>query len=251
MMMGAPGETEVTQLLGWNNRDVKNQTMEVRQGFVRKVYGILTTQLIVTVIVAYQIWKGGQDREWLRSHEWMLWVSVFATFVTVCAMACCRDMCRRFPTNYLFLFTFTAFEGVMIGFVSALFTWQSLLLATATTMLVFVAFTLYAFNTKTDFTGMGMYVFGAGVVLMIFGFVVTCITVSGVTVPLMVGIYDIVGILIFTFYIVFDTQLIMGSWGGHRESFQIDDYCFAALNLYMDIVNLFLHVLSLLGERRV
>mmetsp|Transcript_115008 Transcript_115008/g.228941 ORF Transcript_115008/g.228941 Transcript_115008/m.228941 type:complete len:251 (+) Transcript_115008:89-841(+) len=249
MMMGAPGDTEMTTLWGFNNREVKNQAIEVRCGFVRKVYGILTIQLLFTAIVAYQFWKNGQDRAWLRSHEWLLWLSVATTFVTVCVMACCRDVCRRFPANYIFLFTFTGFEGVMIGFVSAYFSWESLLLATATTVLIFVVFTIFAFQTKTDFTGMGMYAFGAGVVLLVFGLVVCGLGAFGVTIPLLVAIWDIIGIMVFTFYIVFDTQLIMGAWGGHRESFSIDDYCYAALNLYMDIVNLFLHVLSLIGQR--
>lgn len=30
----------------------------------------------------------------------------------------------------------------------------------------------------------------------------------------------------------------------------IDDYVFAALNLYLDIIQLFLYILRLLGERR-
>jgi len=58
------------------------------------------------------------------------------------------------------------------------------------------------------------------------------------------------GVLLFTFYIVFDTQLLIGEYGGHKVQFGIDDYVFAALNLYLDIINLFLHILSLFGERR-
>jgi protein lifeguard len=56
-------------------------------------------------------------------------------------------------------------------------------------------------------------------------------------------------LLLFSVYIVYDTQLIVG--GEHRKlSFSIDDYAFAALMLYVDIIQLFLSILELFGERR-
>jgi len=64
----------------------------------------------------------------------------------------------------------------------------------------------------------------------------------------MMMLYDFLGVLLFTFFIVFDTQMIIG--GNHKVQFSIDDYCFAALNLYLDIINLFLHILALLGDRK-
>jgi len=75
-------------------------------------------------------------------------------------------------------------------------------------------------------------------------------SMCGVAVSWAMMFYDICAVLIFTFYIVYDTQLIMGALGGHAISFEIDDYAFASLNLYLDIINLFLHLLSLFGERK-
>lgn len=40
---------------------------------------------------------------------------------------------------------------------------------------------------------------------------------------------------VFAFYIVYDTQLMLGSWGGHKVEFSVDDYVFAAINLYLDL----------------
>ena len=54
---------------------------------------------------------------------------------------------------------------------------------------------------------------------------------------------------LFAFYIVFDTQMMLGSWGGHKVEFSIDDYAFAALNLYLDIINFFLYILEIVGTR--
>lgn len=50
-------------------------------------------------------------------------------------------------------------------------------------------------------------------------------------------------------YIVYDTQLIVG--GAHKKhEFGVDDYVFAALNLYLDIINLFIFILSIINDRR-
>jgi len=57
--------------------------------------------------------------------------------------------------------------------------------------------------------------------------------------------YAAAGALIFMVYIVYDTQLMMG--GKHKYAIDPEEYVFAALNLYLDIVNLFMYILSIVG----
>jgi len=251
-MQAFDGETETLLPSGGDSprdlRNIKNASKDVRRGFIRKVYGLLTVQLIVTVATASEIYSMGQNKDWLASHEWLLWLSVFATIGTICAMSCCEKVVRQYPQNYIFLFTFTFFESIMIGFVSAAFTWQSLLLAAGITVIIFLGLTLYAFNTAVDFTGYGPYLFAALLGLVAMGMVLSILSMFGVSVDTGILIYDFIGVLLFSFFIIFDTQLMMGEYGGHQASLSIDDYVMAALILYMDIVNLF-HLLSLLGDR--
>jgi FtsH-binding integral membrane protein len=47
---------------------------------------------------------------------------------------------------------------------------------------------------------------------------------------------------------LFPLQLIVG--GKHKHAFGLDDYVFAALNVYLDIINLFMFILQLLNDRR-
>mmetsp|Transcript_32183 Transcript_32183/g.85021 ORF Transcript_32183/g.85021 Transcript_32183/m.85021 type:complete len:252 (+) Transcript_32183:65-820(+) len=236
---------------GRSARDLTSAPAEVRRGFVRKVYSLLLCQLLLTTLVAAQIYTAGQSREWLQSHEWLLWVSVGATTATICFMVCCKDVCRRYPSNYVFLFLFTAFEAVMIGFISAMFTWESVLLSAGMTVGVFLCLTLYAFYARTDFTGSAPYLLCAMACLCVFGCGIGILQlVFGVQLRMAVMAYDFLGVLLFSFFIIFDTQLMLGEWGGHGTSFSVDEYVFASLNLYMDIVNMFVHLLSLLGQRR-
>lgn len=57
-------------------------------------------------------------------------------------------------------------------------------------------------------------------------------------------VYSSIGALLFSFYIIYDTQLMMG--GKHKYSIHPDEYIFAALSLYIDIINLFLFILSII-----
>ena len=63
----------------------------------------------------------------------------------------------------------------------------------------------------------------------------------------MIG-YGSVGALIFSLYIVYDTQLMMG--GKHKYSLSPEEYIFAALNIYLDIINLFMYILMIVGAAR-
>ena len=60
--------------------------------------------------------------------------------------------------------------------------------------------------------------------------------------------YASLGAFIFSMYIVYDTQLMMG--GKHKYSVSPEEYIFAALNLYLDIINLFLFILRIIGSSR-
>ena len=60
----------------------------------------------------------------------------------------------------------------------------------------------------------------------------------------MIG-YGSAGALIFSLYIIYDTQLMMG--GKHKYSLDPEEYIFAALNIYLDVINLFMYILMIVG----
>lgn len=54
----------------------------------------------------------------------------------------------------------------------------------------------------------------------------------------------IVAAVLFTAYLIYDLQMLMG--GGARE-LSPDEYIFASVNIYLDIVQIFLNVLQIIG----
>ena len=84
--------------------------------------------------------------------------------------------------------------------------------------------------------GAGLY---AGLcVLIVGGFLQLFIGGSGTEFLISVG-----GALLFSLFIIYDTQMIM-------TTLSPEEYILATINLYMDIINLFIYILRILGSRR-
>lgn len=102
-----------------------------------------------------------------------------------------------------------------------------------------IAITIFAINTKIDVTRWGtmlLVAFIAFIVLLIIGMIwrtrILYLIIAGIA------------CLLFSAYLLYDIQLVMG---GRYYSISPDEYVFAALNIYLDIINLFLWILTLIG----
>jgi len=216
---------------------------EVRSGFIRKVYGILTVQLILTGAIAIPICS--MDEEWVIQNLPLCSVCMIISLVLVLGVSCCcYEVARKVPWNYIFLFVVTVCESVIVGFISATYAKESVMIAVFMTAGIFAGLTIYACTTKSDFTGMGGYLCAALIGLILMSFVAAFFRGD-----MMRKVIGGCGAILFSFYIVYDTQLICG--GKHKKcAFGVDDYVFAALNIYLDIINLFIYLLAFFGNRR-
>jgi FtsH-binding integral membrane protein len=106
-----------------------------------------------------------------------------------------------------------------------------------------LALTLFAFQTRIDFTMMSGLLFVALIGLLLFGLFAAIFHNRVLDI-----VYASIGAVIFGLFIVFDTQLLLG--GKHKYSISQEEYIFAALNLYVDIVQLFLMMLTLVNSAR-
>ena len=111
---------------------------------------------------------------------------------------------------------------------------QLIMLAFGGTAAILVSLASYATVTKRDFSGYGKYLFIALIVLILAG-----IANIFLQLPLLSILFSAAAIIIFSFYIVYDVQQIVN--GGETS------YISAALGLYLDVLNIFQNLLSLLG----
>lgn len=228
--------------------DLKDFTnASIRAGFIRKVYGILSVQLVITAAIVsgmlYQVDIDPTIRT--RYGDAPLMATLFCLIMVLSVRCCCESLVRTFPYNYIFLLAVTLLESYIVGFIASFYTGASVAIAAGMTAGIFLGLTMYAMTTETDFTGYMPYIVVASL-----GFLFMGMSMAFILPDMNVAykVYSAFGAILFSCYIVFDTQLIVG--GKHRYKHNIDDYAFAALNLYMDIINLFLRILNMTGERR-
>ena len=159
--------------------------------------------------------------------------------------ACAPHLMREYPINYILLGLFTITEGLCVGIISSMYTTESLVLAFGLVTVVTIVLSIFAVTTDLDFTKIWPYLIGITVVMIIAGFVM-------IFFPSKLGmmIYSAFGAMLFSVYIVFDTQMILGGKQGNMFQFSVDDYVPATISLYIDIVQLFIYFLQLFGQRR-
>merc|ERR1719188_254511 len=146
-------------------------------------------------------------------HPEMWWIALVIMLVSIISLACCEGVRRKTPHNFIFLGLFTLAEGFMLGAVTSTYRADEVLMA------VLMCF-------------------------IIFGFIALLFPASR-TLNL---VYASIGCIIFSLYIIYDTQLMVG--GSHKYSLSPEEYVFAALNLYLDIINLFMYILQIIGNSR-
>lgn len=143
------------------------------------------------------------------------------------------------PTNLYCLAGFTLSIATSIGTVCAIYYQAGLgflvFEALGLTAAVTAALTIYTLRSKQDFSFMGAGL-GASLWVLILGGLVASLTGSAsLHFAMAVG-----GALIFSLYIIFDVYMI-------AQRLSPDEYIMAAIELYLDIANLFLHLLRILA----
>eukprot|EP01017_Pseudomicrothorax_dubius_P001028 TRINITY_DN0_c3298_g1_i1.p1 TRINITY_DN0_c3298_g1~~TRINITY_DN0_c3298_g1_i1.p1 ORF type:complete len:244 (-),score=32.96 TRINITY_DN0_c3298_g1_i1:18-749(-) len=216
--------------------------LEVRKGFIRKVYSILSVQLIITAVLAVLPFFSDSFRRFQYYNPAIVILAMVLTVIIMYILVCFSNMARTVPTNYILLAVFTFCEAYMVSLICSRYDSRLVAMAAAFTAVTVIALTLYACVTKTDFTMLGGLLFVLAAMILCFGF-----TLIFLRSQLLNFVYSCLIVVVFSIYLIYDTQLVVG-----KGRFQLtpDDYIIGALMLYVDIVVLFLEILKLLGNNR-
>ncbi|XP_068244220.1 protein lifeguard 1-like isoform X2 [Palaemon carinicauda] len=213
----------------------------IRHAFIRKVYLILMVQLLVTLgIVSLFTFHTGV-RRFVLTHSWMYFLSYAIFLVTYLTLVCCSGVRRKWPGNFIMLGIFTLALSYMAGTIAATHNTQIVIMTIGITCAICFLITLFATQTKYDFTGCGVYLFVASMVLLIFGIIAIILRHDTLSQMYAAGIA-----LLFSMYLVYDTQLVVG---GRKHEMSPEEHIYAALMLYLDILYIFISLLSVFGSK--
>merc|ERR1712000_233267 len=212
---------------------------DTRKNFSKKVLALTGIQLLITFggvgtvsMLHKEDGSGSVNYGEGLFQPWMIWTSIALSITMLIAgICCCSGLLRKSPHNLIFLFVWTLLETHLVSTVGLIYdtkTITSAMGATAGTVLVVAA--LGAF-TKFDFSKL----------LPIMGAVLICWCLV-VFISLLMHmrwnktLYACIGVTIFTIFLAIDLKMMMG---GGRFEYGEDDYVLAAINIYLDIINIF------------
>ncbi|KAF1878561.1 hypothetical protein Lal_00047230 [Lupinus albus] len=249
------------------------ESPDLRWSFIRKVYSIIAIQLIATVAVGFFVLTVHPVANFFLGSTAGLVVYIliiFVPFITLCPLS---YYYQKHPVNYLLLAIFTISIAFAVGLSCAFTDEQTsifelenvmgvldmirndciggekldvvfslrdekvILEAVILTAVVVIALTLYTFwaaSRGQDFNFLGPFLFGAVIVLIVFGFIQVLFPLGKISTM----IYGCIAAIIFCGYIVYDTDNLI-------KRYSYDEYIWASVSLYLDIINLFLSLLSI------
>mmetsp|Transcript_42223 Transcript_42223/g.101611 ORF Transcript_42223/g.101611 Transcript_42223/m.101611 type:complete len:461 (+) Transcript_42223:12-1394(+) len=267
-------EEEDKRVGGVSAKEMMNSflTRESRNAFVARVYGILSCQLTFTALVCILfgvyppltelsrkmriVRMGGSGSQYHTNPLVALPLGgiILSTisWFTVCASPTAR---RQSPKKWWWLTLFTIGEAISVGCVSSLYDFKSVVLAmgaTAVATITVSAYTIFQSNPKYDLSQWGATLSSWAMILLVY-ILVGILQNAGIIpfelVPFNDMIYSAFASVLFSVYLAHHTKLIVG---GKHAKYRMNekDYVFGAMALYVDIVNIFLNLLQLLGKER-
>jgi len=213
------------------------QSGQERATLVRRTYGLVFISVIVTALgVAFGFTQPALMQA-VQRHPIITLLAMFAPLVMAMRAR------RSFPRNIVLTLLFTFIEGIWIApflFMAERNSPGIVGQAGLLTLSTFGVLSLYAVVSKRDFSAWGSF-FIVGLWVLIATSLINIFVGSALG-----SLWIAAGtVLVFSGLLVFDTWRIVRS-----GQYGPDDYVPAAVNIYLDLINLFLAILTLLGGRR-
>ncbi|NWV79123.1 LFG3 protein, partial [Dasyornis broadbenti] len=242
------GDGSPFQSVDWDDR-------KVRHTFIRKVYAIISLQLLVTVGIISVFTFVHPVRSFVQRNVAIYYASYAVFLVTYLVLVCCQGPRRRFPWNIILLSIFTLAMGLMTGTIASMYQTKAVLIAMIITAIVAIVVTIFCFQTKARR--------GTHPALPSVGQVgragrsspalpaacqqpgSPCPCPLPLQVPWLHMLYAAIGAIAFTLFLAYDTQLVLGN---RKNTLSPEEYIYGALTIYTDIIYIFTFILQIVGR---
>jgi len=196
--------------------------------FIKKVYSLLALSMLTAAVGAY---LGSGPLFLLVAPNMMLFFVLQIGLIFFASFAA-----RKPGINIIALFSFTTVSGLTLGPMLMSVGPTIAAEAFALTAITFVSLSLYVVISKKDFSFMSGFLMAGLIVIVVGGLLNIFFIQSGMMHFVMSG----ASVLLFSGFILYDTSNILRYYG-------TDEHVSATLALYLDVLNLFIALLSILG----
>ncbi|MCH83294.1 BI1-like protein [Trifolium medium] len=208
---------------------------ELRWSFVRKVYSIVTFQLLLTIAAVSVVLFVRPVANFFNSTQGIILYEVlfFVPLITLCPLLYYH---QKHPLNYFLLLIFNIFLALPVGLTCDFAGGERILEVVILTTAMMFGFTLYTFwaaKRGHDFNFLGSFLFGSFSILLLF-ILIQILFPFGVPLRKLSHIFGCLVSVMFCGYIVYDTNYLI-------KTFTYDQHIKAFVFLYRDvIISLFL-----------
>ena len=163
----------------------------------------MTAQLGFTALFVLGV-MNASDKVLMTIFNPNLMILVLVLYIaSICALTCC-GFDKKVPTNFILLAVFTVCVSYIVSLSTLRYDPIIVFEAAFLTSAMTLAITVYAITTKKDFTVFGPLLFIIGFVFCVAGLL------SFMFGPEMRLAYACLGVVLFSFYLLIDTQMIIG-----------------------------------------
>jgi FtsH-binding integral membrane protein len=207
-----------------------------------RVYGNMFLAVIVSMLISFAVSTSPVLMAFFFTG-FMKWITIFAPLVAVFAFIPFVSANPPRELAQLALMAFAALMGLSFATIFVIYTMGSIVSAFMGAAVLFGTMSFYGYFTKRDLTSMGQFLF-VGLIAVIIASIINIFIGSSV----MQMVISAVAIVIFLGLTAYDTQKIRQMVSYERENNSVE--VMGALTLYLDFINLFIHLLSIFGAKR-
>ena len=212
-------------------------------GVMRKVFGKMALGLFVTAITSFLMLASPTLMGLLFSTSMTIWILFAAELGLVIYLSARIDKLSTGTATALF-YIYSILNGVALTPIFLAYTGASIATTFAITAGTFGAMAIFGYVTRQDLSKIGSFLFMALIGLIVCGLVNLFLRNS-----MMELLISCAGVLIFVGLTAWDTQAIKRMCAEADPSMLGKVATMGALTLYLDFINLFLHLLRIFGSR--
>jgi FtsH-binding integral membrane protein len=213
--------------------------------------GVLLTGIIAmfvsqtpAILELFYTFQSVGDQIYLTGRTGLGWVVMIAPLAFVLVMSFGINKLSSGALQMLF-WAFAGVFGLSLSTIFFQYTDVSIARTFFITAASFGALSLFGYTTKKSLSGMGTFLF-----MGLIGIILASIVNIFVGSSMMHFIISALGVLIFAGFTAYDTQMIKNQYFMMSTGEMVKKGAImGALNLYLDFVNLFMFLLSFLGDR--
>lgn len=225
------------------NKEYSN--VQSSSNLMSKVYGLMAGALAITASVAYFVSSTPAVFKVIVGSP-LVFVLLLAQIGLVLFLSWKIKELSYAAAVTSFL-AYSALSGITFSVYFYIYTAASIYLAFAITAGMFLAMALYGYFTKSDLSAMGSFL-----VMGLFGITIALFANMFFQSPVASYYISLLAVGIFTLLTAYDVQKIknMLQYGILTQEDRNKVVVLGALTLYLDFINLFIHLLRILGKKK-